>query len=296
MAANEKFDSEDLTAQVLHDMLQENTGVHMLDSGMSCGRHWQQNQGRDFENEIESRIEADRFCFLVSHNVYHWLKSRLTFNPELDQDFQDFATTSELEREPWPYCVEKYMEKLKDADEDVGGLYGEGDPMMINTYNGEQCLSQILQFAYWEDKDGAHVLLQIHGGADVRGGYSQPRAFDVTGYSELAMFDFDRAVVSCTDAKPLHDPKQTHFPSQGPEDCGLTWDLHGSNCEYVSLAGGEEMRKYDLDKIQIVDFDADPEDTPDGEEPAPGKGYIFVDEDKTPHCPRCGSPLKSYFM
>jgi len=294
-----KSESLELTEQVLHDMLQENTGVHMLDSGMAYGRHWQQNQARDFENEPVSMVRADGGKYgsmYAIHNVYHWLKSRLIYNEEIDNDFHQFATEGELEHEPWLYCMEKYMEKLQDEDENVGGIYGEGDPFVINTYNEEDCLSQVLQFAYWEDEDGEHVLLQIHGGADVRGGYTAPRAFDVSGDTELAMFDYSRAVISCTDQKPKHDPDQTCFPGAEPEDCRLFWDFQGSYCEHVGDHHGMERLELEPVKLVFVDHDADPEDTPDGEPPAPGKGYVYVDEDEISHCPVCGSPLESYFF
>jgi len=47
----------DATAQKLAEMLQENTGRSILDSGDYYGRHWQRNQGRDFESEPEGKLE-----------------------------------------------------------------------------------------------------------------------------------------------------------------------------------------------------------------------------------------------
>lgn len=42
------------TEKVLIAMLKENTGIALMDSGGDSGRHWQRNQGRDFDNELES--------------------------------------------------------------------------------------------------------------------------------------------------------------------------------------------------------------------------------------------------
>ena len=39
-------------------MLTENTGRALCDSGDYYGRHWQQNQGRDFEAQPVSHLRA----------------------------------------------------------------------------------------------------------------------------------------------------------------------------------------------------------------------------------------------
>ena len=124
----------------------------------------------------------------------------------------------------------------------------------------------------------------------MRGGYTSPRAFDVCGDSELAMLDFDQATVYCTDTKPGVDKDQTFFPGEGPEDCHVTWDLRGGYWEEIDdYDTGNKTPE--MDSLVFVAHDADPEDTPDGEPPAPGKGYAYVDEDGNIYCPDCGSKL-----
>ena len=46
-----------------------------------------------------------------------------------------------------------------------------------NTYNGDSDLSQILQGANLTINDEHYVLIQIHGGADARGGYTDAKLF-----------------------------------------------------------------------------------------------------------------------
>ena len=48
------------TNKLVYEMLTENTGSHMGDSGGAYGRHWERNQKRtieDFSNEEEENIE-----------------------------------------------------------------------------------------------------------------------------------------------------------------------------------------------------------------------------------------------
>ena len=45
------------TAEVIADMLRENTGKHFLDSGGAYGRHWERNQDRDFSAEPYAEVE-----------------------------------------------------------------------------------------------------------------------------------------------------------------------------------------------------------------------------------------------
>ncbi len=61
-------------------------------------------------------------------------------------------------------------------------------------------LDQVLLFTYFELRCGpgrggnlgSYVVLQIHGGCDVRGGYSRPRVFTLNDSDELAIFDYRR--------------------------------------------------------------------------------------------------------
>jgi hypothetical protein len=75
----------DATAEKLSEMLQENTGRSILDSGDYYGRHWEHNQGADFEAQPEGRVEFwqrdGELDILPVVNVYHLLKDRLHVAP-----------------------------------------------------------------------------------------------------------------------------------------------------------------------------------------------------------------------
>jgi len=248
----------------LAEMLTENTGRHFLDSGGAYGRHWERNQGTDFESQSEGTVE---FCNRKGEldidptlSVYHFLKGRLEYNPQLDEQYREYAESLDL-----------YLDMSSAEDFalsiDGKGLYGDGEPFTVNTYNGEDLLSQTLQYVYWTDEDGAHILLQIHGGCDVRGGYTDPVVFDVDDYDGMAIFDNARAVIYC-------------------DDCSKHWDTE-DGCNWDSLEdypATDERPDYpeSVNPDQLTLFD-DERNTPD-------VGVVWVDDDKG-HCPHCGGVL-----
>jgi hypothetical protein len=273
-------DTTDRTARKLAEMLQENTGRSILDSGDYYGRHWQTNQGADFEAQPEGRLEcwilggerAGELDLVPTVNVYHFLKDRLEFNPALDELYHQYVENHELYLDL--RSAEEFVRSLPGAR----GIYGEGDPLTVNTYNGEDLLSQVIQYVYWSDDDGAHVMLQIHGGCDVRGGYTVPVAFDVADYDGTSIFDNARATIYC-------------------DDCGKHWDTD-NGCHWLpdGCCGRKGLQDYPatdqrpdyprrLDPAQLtfrVDLPKRPE---------PCADVVWVDEGRNGHCPYCGGLL-----
>jgi hypothetical protein len=278
-----------LTERKIASMLQENTGRHMLDSGGAYGRNWEHNQGRDFSKEDPCTLDG-RCGLEVTHNLYHWLSERLDYNPDLQRQFTRFCNREENREDSWFANLDAFMEerqaRAKRRGEDFGGIYGEGDPVVVNTYNHESLLSQVIQYVYWEDNSGGHVFLMIHGGCDVRGGYTKPVAFDVDGnLGELTIFDDARAGIYCRNEKAVAD-QLCLDGSVTSGSCEASWYTDDGYHWYASNGEG------DLDKFELVQHDAELED---GSEPKPGDGYIYVDEDGIPHCPFCGSRLAASF-
>jgi len=281
-------DTTDTTADKLAEMLQENTGRSILDSGgeqqpdgsfrYGYGRHWERNQGVDLEAQPEGQLEfwlrGEEADILATVNVYHFLKDRLEYNEELDDRYREFAEHEGVEL--WLPSAEAFVESLDGA----GGIYGEGDPVTVNTYNGEDLLSQTIQYVYWCDDDGAHVLLQIHGGCDVRGGYTDPVAFDVTDYEGLSIFDNAHASIYC-------------------DDCGKHWDTDDSCNWYPDGCCGQGYTE--LEDYPATDERPDYPERPDPaqrslpidlpERPEPCAGVVWVDDDRNGHCPYCGGLL-----
>tara|TARA_R110000850_G_scaffold79930_9_gene171956 strand:+ start:1756 stop:2376 length:621 start_codon:yes stop_codon:yes gene_type:complete len=169
------------TQKLVYAMLTENTGTHMCDSGGANGRMWQRNQAKtieDFDDELEATIEKHE-------NTFEGEKYT-----EYERTVSVFHYLSELESD---HLCDKFNElntNCKDWDGDFAwGVSQKGADFLeligmeskheFNTYNGDSDLSQVLQGS-WLDMDGEpYLLLQIHGGADVRGGYTDAKLFKV---------------------------------------------------------------------------------------------------------------------
>ena len=177
--------------QTIAAMLTENTGTHMLDSGGANGRAWQRNLGKTVEDframpsataEITVReYEGETVAEIIPCvNVFHLL------------------TGGALEL--CGLCRQFNAMPVDDLD---GGFYGasmagaewletrgfEESGETFNTYNWNSNHSQILQGTeltreseYGEEK---YLLLQIHGGADVRGGYTDAKLFKLDDHAEV---------------------------------------------------------------------------------------------------------------
>lgn len=291
------------TAQVLAEMLVEDVGRSMLDSGgtpkydehgnyigslYGYGRSFERNKGRAFEHEPATFLSF-RWGVEITHNVYHWLNDRLVYDGAMDYRFRRFANREEHEGKHWLQLMEEFPEYLRSKGVEVSGPGGGGDePMTTNTYNNEDLLSQTLQFTQFSAyPDGDYVLLQIHGGADVRGGYTAPRAFRVLG-DWYSMHDYGDAVVTC-DGIERATAEQMTLPSIHVDRRTEPhiWDFQGG---YWTNDQGQHWRRDDnipFDKYQIKRADVDD----DEEQLTPGQGYIYVDENGVGHCPLDGSPL-----
>ena len=175
------------TQQTICNMLTENTGTHMLDSGGEGGRNWQQNQGLTV-----AALEAAPSATL---EVYHSEKWGYDLSPTIDV-YHFLCNSLEID----DICEEFNAMPVNDWEGNAYGLSRDGESWLldrkfmikgaVNTYNGESSLSQVLQYTYlsspdfdsWYDDgvyDGDYLLLQIHGGADVRGGYTDAKLFKI---------------------------------------------------------------------------------------------------------------------
>ena len=264
------------TEQKLAEMLTENTGRHMLDSGGAYGRHWERNQERKFEDEPATNFTADKYGIEVTHNLYHWLSERLEFDEKMNKLWEDFCDTPEQEDLYWYENKENFLtEHLTHIGYDIDVERIEG----INTYNGEDMLSQTIQYNIFECDNVQYVMLEIHQGCDVRGGYTAPVIFEVL--EDRALWGNARATISC-DRSDI-DPNQLIIPGVERDEDRHFWDTEDGGYSWCDEGNWNSRNSTNLETYKISK-----------DEDARGKGKIYVDGNGKIFCPICGSLFSAW--
>jgi hypothetical protein len=214
-------------------MLTENTGTHMLDSGGDDGRKWQQNAKKsleDFKNEPYATIDPKYGDSSLS--TFHYLREHLKFSEGMNLMLEEFA--KDYPNESWRETVALFLDALGVPNEDESI---EGQRWEFNTYNFDQFyVDQCLQGYFFSVGSKDYLALQVHGGADVRGGYTAPKIFEADRYNFI--FDANRMSFRCpkceslldiedysaTYTNPMNEPLDLNSRDEMPRcKCGSEW-------------------------------------------------------------------------
>jgi hypothetical protein len=205
------------TEAAIYAMLTENTGGSILDSGGAYGRNWERNQKKtleDFKNGPAAWLEPK--YGIVSKSLFWHLVEHLTIDEPLTAHFDKFA---ELDPDAGYYeLMDLWLDELGIAKE--GDFYGPR--WSFNTYNFDRWLpDQTIQGAFFGLNGKDYLIMQVHGGCDVRGGYTKPRVFSL-GYEgrEGFIFEAESANFSCTN-----------------EECGNWLNIRGYEVEVCDEYG-----------------------------------------------------------
>ena len=178
---------------VLHSMFMEESGWHMLDSGDAYGRIGDGRRARrellaipkiaplndDGDECKDGECKDGRGATLARISTFHALDTVLEYSAELDSKFERFCAANDDGRMDWTDLALKFAD-AKDSE-------FEHDENPHSTYNIESPLDSQFRWIEFDanvsDKDGNRqhrrraVLVQMHLGCDMRGGYGRPRAF-----------------------------------------------------------------------------------------------------------------------
>lgn len=179
---------------------------------------------RAFRADPEATV--DRYGSL-GLSPFHFLVGRLDYDPVLDRKFSLYcmirdAGKDRWDRESWYEQKELWLDALEQR-----GVIMRGSRHGDNSYNHECALDRTIQYDTfmvendstgrwvgddWVEAheilpDGAYVMLQIHGGADVRGGYTKPVLFRLGGDDTYDLLDYSGrgAGASCPGSDPNPD-------------------------------------------------------------------------------------------
>ena len=169
-----------------YELLTTNTGSHMLDSGGAYGRHHERNTSRtieDFKNLPSATLGIyGKDDLIPTVEVFHVLAAF-----QLDELCKEYNA---LDCNDWDgdyYGVSTYQMKWLESN----GFTPKGDGW--NTYNWDTNFSQVLQgqSLYHEPTNQYYQLVQVHGGCDVRGGYTDAKLYYVGNYEENCTYMLD---------------------------------------------------------------------------------------------------------
>ena len=278
------------TQQVVAAMLTEKVSHNMCDSGGINGRAYQQNQKRSFIDEPQGKLDCSYGSLGLTLSTFHFLTQKLSYDAKMQAKFNRFAKTKDQKDENWFTVVENWVEKLNGT-----GIYNEGEPIVVNTYNNENLLDQVVQYTYFtlEDDNQEYVALMVHGGADVRGGYTAPKIFICN--DELSILDNNRATVYSE--KKEDSQLSFELDSYLSED-SLRWFFDGgSRLEQEDTDKVKDLNEYEIitqKKLEALNDDLEAEDDLLTPKDFIGKGVIFVDENGIAYCPVFGTPLQVF--
>lgn len=235
--------------EIIKNMMCENTGKNLLDSGDIYGRHYEENQNGimtgpqkvDFWTDGEKETELNPIVPLYDF---------LTYSLEIDEEaniynnrFYNYIGAHDLD----PYGVYDIEETIKVIGEESG--YSKME--MINTYNYESVLSQVIQFILFSDGyDNVYICLQIHNGCDVRGGYTLPKIFYVQD-PEYFITGTTDARISCG-CRSYNYYGHDYIETYDDENCISVDNEYIFNHTYVDDNG--DLRCKDCDELLMSEF------------------------------------------
>lgn len=163
------------SGEMLAAMMVEDTGTHMLDSGGAYGRAWEKHRKQVGEAEVtplefftaQPRITVDTSWSSITASTFHFWKDRLEYCPDIDDAFYEWAE-QEDSGSPWIEDLDDWLDMLELDTHPTG---------WVNTYNEESLLQDVCMIQAFEVEGSGFIALSIHGGCDVRGGYTKPRIF-----------------------------------------------------------------------------------------------------------------------
>jgi hypothetical protein len=227
---------------------------------------------------------TDNWELSFALDTYHWLVERLEYSPEMTAFVEAWEEANPDKVEDgyahWTGELEPFIEWCKGYrdDQGLGGQIEAEETLGENTYNRDSALYDILQYqgyrfefpggetAYLrrdEDGDGddgrrvpfpphgEYIFLQIHRGADARGGYTAGRWFTGGEWSEYPLADHDHGTLWAQGGDSYYDT----------ENAGYHWlsadyPQRGKNLEQYRLTNDAALWAADHnDELVLVTID-----------------------------------------
>jgi hypothetical protein len=174
----------DKTAKAIKGQLFYNSGEAICDSGGRDGRAWQRWSDGKMKFDVKEQFRN------TSIAVEYFLYNALERSKEAVQlEKRMIKELSEVSGEKMKALHFGYGSEMETAMANLEIQHGNPE----NTYNWDNDLSQTLQYFYIypadrrDVYDSKFICLSIHGGADVRGGYSPYKVYEIKDHDQFFM-------------------------------------------------------------------------------------------------------------
>lgn len=205
--------------ELVSELMIEEVDKSILDSGSAYGYNYEENRTNPPAEQPEYDVDDWNGVPLITKNLYHVLVGALDCDPAtyaLTVMFREFMDEEGL------YPVEA-MEEFPGFLQEEHGWNSHVEWGVLNTYNYCYPVNQGIQGMDLTITSGPlvgdYVILQIHGGCDVRGGYTLPVVMG--GLMDDLMAEMSYIAVSCN-------------------QCGVMWEIDGDS-ELRNLETSDEV-------------------------------------------------------
>ena len=178
------------TQKTIYKQLSENTGKALCDSGDAYGRNYDKYKGIEKLNFNEG-LRIDEYGAIIPIQVY--MNNCLTVtqaSKQLQKDILKHLEKTKAEHTELSYYMQEEIAEFLKGLGATETIYGGKFDNWSNTYNGENNLSQDLQFCYFELNGTDYAIIETHNGCDIRGGYSSGVCYEITaldGFCDLSV-------------------------------------------------------------------------------------------------------------
>lgn len=216
------------TQKVVQLMLTECTGVNPMDAGGDGNRSWQKWRKKlyeypDLRNYEPLKITKYDDCTYLSLRLWHFMTEHMEFNKRLNGDFEEFMESERAKQWLYPHVL--MAEWVEDGVKEFGWTEIE----TANTYNFANVLESSLQYTVFKERNHPKVtfiIVSVHGGNDIRGGWTDPKVFQLYDHDEFqqAMREIAAWCDECYKEWACHAGDTDRWES----DRGKTEDWHDS--------------------------------------------------------------------
>lgn len=241
------------TERKLAKMFLEGVSTNFVDSGLVYGYNFNYNRENPVWEQPESRVEFTAYDdgtldINLQLNTFTLLAKQLEYDKEADRKFQKWVKKLYDADEYWRDHLDEFPAVTKYDSKPEGWI-------IDNTCNGDTLLDQHFVYSYCS-KSG-YVIIELHGGCDIRWGYTAPVFFRVDFCDDF--YPYAGGSIYCS-------------------ECHYWWDY--DNCLSLQSTYGEEHDAPDGFK-DLKDYPCEK-----GEEGK--KGIVVVNEKGEAFCPICG--------